>query len=158
MTGTRIQHVFKLFGKFIKLAEIGAAHASGIKVHAVATSDQFGQQGGGIDQYDPMIRVVIPLEQRTQPTVAALERMPVQVKASAEGYLRAIGAEMGQPATSSVATYLNALKAQMELQGQTILPSGTFWSYFRDSFGFSAFPTSPAPTIPDSWVSSVVIV
>ncbi len=120
MTGPRIQHVFKLFGKFIKLDEIGVADASGLKSHMVATSDQFGQQGGGLDLYDDLTTVVMPLTTRMQATASALDRVPTLAKATAEVYVKVIGSEIGQPATASAATILNALKAQMALAGQTI--------------------------------------
>jgi hypothetical protein len=158
MTGPRIQHIFKLFSKMIRLAEIGVADASGLKSHMVAVSDQFGQQGGGLDLYDDLTTVVMPLTTRIQAAAAALDRVPTLAKASAEIYVRVIGSEIGEPATASPATILNALKAQMALAGQTIYPSGTVWNYFNSNFAFNQFPTSLTPSIPDSWVSSVVIV
>src|SRR3954453_10851354 len=113
MTGARINEVFKGFGKFIRLADVGAADASGVKAHMVATLQQFGQQAGGADYYDDLMTVVVPLETRVQPTVAALDRLATQAKAAVENYVRVIGSELGQPATATMAAILDGLKAHM---------------------------------------------
>jgi hypothetical protein len=158
MNSDRINEVFQGLGKFIKLAEIGAAYASGVKVHMVATLQQFGQQVGGADYYDDLISVVIPLETRTQPTVAALERVPNVAKAAVESYLRTMAPEVNAATTASFASILTNLKNDMAAAGHTVYPSGTLFNYFNNNFGFTGFPTSNTPTIPNDWVSSDVII
>jgi hypothetical protein len=155
MTGARISEVFKSFGKLIKLDEIGQADASGLKSALVANMQQFAAQPG--NDYDDLTTVVVPLTTRMQAAAGALDRVPAYVKASAEIYVRVIGSEMGQPAAASAATILNALKAQMAVAGQTIAPSGKFWNYFSTNFGFTTFPTSGTPNIPDAWITTSIV-
>src|SRR5437660_3233794 len=84
MTNGRIIDVFKGLGKLIRLGAIGLADASGVKAHMVATLQQFGRQDGDSEQYDDYLKVVVPLETRVQPTIAAMERIPALAKASAD--------------------------------------------------------------------------
>jgi hypothetical protein len=158
MNGSRIKDVFAGLGKIIALADIGAADASGCKAHLVATLQQFGQQAGGAEQFDDFARVVIPLQTRMQPTVAALDRVAVLARASAADYLRVIGAELGQPAAAATSSILDALKASMIAASLTVAPSGAFASYFASAFGYTGFPTSGDPEIEDAWVSSEVVI
>lgn len=155
MTGTRIQEVFKGFGKFARLAEIGVASASGIRAHVLATHQQFGQQTGGT--YDDITRVVVPLVTNMRPVEQAIDRVLSQAKVAADAYLRTIGNEMNQPATASSAAILNALKLNMVATSQTIAPSGKVWNYFQQTYGVIDLPTSNTPSLPDSIVTTSIV-
>lgn len=158
MTGQRISEFWKFAGKLVKLADIGAADASGIKTHIVNTVSQFGQQtGGGQELYDDLVTVVVPLQTRVQAVAGSLDRVPALVKASVESYLRAVAPELSQPATASPLALMTTLAAQMVSASGTITPSGRFWNYFRDGWGFSGFPASGSPTYPDSLITSVIV-
>jgi hypothetical protein len=157
MNAQRIKEVFAGFGKIIKLADIGAADASGCKAHLVGTLQQFGQQAGGAEQFDDFIKVVIPLETRMQPTVAALDRVGVLAKASADAYVRIIGAELGQPTNAATASILDALADDMVAASLAVAPSGAFFNYFLRAFGYGDLPTSGSPAIEDAWVTSEVV-
>ena len=157
MIDTRIKEIWAGLGKIIRLANMGANDAADIKSHMVATLQQFGHQGGSAEQYDDFIKVVVPLETRVQPTIAAIERIPALAKTSAEQYVRVLGAELNQAPTASTSAILDAFKASMIANAQTIAPSGgAFYNYFAANFGYSAFPTSATPSIPDSWITSAV--
>jgi hypothetical protein len=158
VTETRIKEIFAGMGKLIRLADLGAADASGCKAHLVATLQQFGAQAGGADYYDDFARVVIPLQTRMQPAIAALDRVAALARASADAYLRVIGPELGQASGASTAAILDALAASMTSAALAVYPSGAFFNYFRDAFAYDGFPTSPTPGIDDGWVTSNVVI
>src|SRR5688572_20067327 len=156
MTSQRIAEFWKLAGKLVRLAEIGAADASGIKSHLVNTTAQFGLHTGGTELYDDMINVVVPLQTRVSAVAGSLDRVSSLVKASMDAYLRAVGAELSQPSSASVTQLLTALAANMASASGTIAPSGKFYSYFQSKNGFTGFPTSATPIYSDDLITTVV--
>ena len=158
MTSQRLTEFWKLAGKLVKLADLGAADGSGLKVHLVNTLSQFGLQTGGVELYDDMMTVIVPLETRVQGVAGSLDRVSSLVKASMESYLRAVAPELSQPATASPVTLLGAIATRMSAVGGSIAPSGNrFWTYFRDGWGFTGFPTNASPTYPDSYVTTSIV-
>ena len=157
MDAARIKEIWAGLGKLVKLAEVGAADASGVRAHMVGTLQQFGRQAGGADYYDDMMQVVIPLETRVQPSIAAIDRIGTLAKASAEAYVRVLGSELGQASGASTATILAAFKASMVAASVTIYPSGKFWNYFASNFGYAEFPAALPPTVPEAWVTTSVV-
>lgn len=158
MTGARLIEFWKMTAKLVKLADIGAANASGVKSHLINTSAQFGLHTGGTDLYDDLVTVVVPLQERVRPVADSLDRVTALVKASVESYLRSITVELAQPATAPVTTIMSALAANMQAVGGSIAPSGgRLWMFFKDNWGFSGFPTSGSPTYPETWVTTNIV-
>jgi hypothetical protein len=157
MTSQRIGEFWKLAGKLVRLAEIGAADASGIKTHLVNTVAQFGHQTGGIELFDHLTNVIVPLNTRVQGVAGSLDRVPAVCKASMDAYLRAIASELFQPASASLPALLTALAARMAPASGSIAPSGKFYSYFQANYGFTGFPTSGSPTYADSLITTTVV-
>src|SRR3954451_24821887 len=121
MTDDRIIDVWLAFGKLINLGTAAAAQAEDMKDALTNALRQFGRQDGdGADLYDDMIRVVVPLETRVQPTVTAMQRLPSIAKASMEAYIRVLGDELGLPANAQPSSILDALKAAMLGEGEAI--------------------------------------
>lgn len=159
MDDNRIIDIWLGFGKIINLSTAAAAQTSAVQTAVTNTLRQFGRQDGdGADLYDDMLKVVVPLETRVQPTVAAMARIPSLAKATMEAYFRVLGDELGLPVNAQTSSILNAIRDDMAEQGETIYPSGALFNYFQATQGYSGFPTSLAPTIPDAWISSDVII
>src|SRR5258706_6636542 len=131
MIDRRIREIWAGFGKLIKLSTFGTTAATEAKAIAVATLQQFGSQAGEAEQFDDYLKVVVPLESRVQPTIATMERLPALAKTSADAYLRVLGAELNQSPTAATSAILDALKAAMIANSETIAPSGGgFYNYF----------------------------
>ena len=157
MNSTRVSEVMKFTGKLCRLAEIGVADASGVKSHMVNTAAQFSQQTGGVDLFDPLVRVVVPLQTRVQGIAGSLDRIPALVKATAESYLRTIADELNQPESATIPALLAALAGQMTATGGSIAPSGKFWTFFQSNWGYSGFPSSGSPTYADSLITTTIV-
>lgn len=157
MTSERIEEIFKNIGKVIRLGEIGAADASGIKTHMVHTVKQFADNAGADDLYDDLASYITPFNQRVAPVVAALERLEGIGTTTVQSYLRVIAPELDEPANAPAATVLSSLAARMTANSMTIAPSGAFWNYFHQRFAFASFPSAPSPTIPDNWITTTII-
>ena len=159
MDDNRIIDIWLGFGKIINLSTAAAAQTSAVQTAVTNTLRQFGRQDGeDSDLYDDMIKVVVPLETRVQPTVAAMACIPSLAKATMEAYFRVLGDELGLPVNAQTSSILNAVRDGMLAEGEAIYPSGVLFNYFQATHGYSGFPTSLAPTIPDEWISSDVII
>ena len=158
MTSQRIGEFWKLAGKLVRLAEIGAADASGLKSHLVSTTAQFGLHTGGNALHDDVTTVIVPLHVRVSAVAGSLDRVGVLVKGSMDAYLRAIGSELNLPAAASLLQLLTTLAGHMTTASGTIAPSGKFYNYFQSRYGFAGFPTSPtAATYADSLITTTVV-
>lgn len=156
MNATRIQTLFKTFGKILKLADIGVVNASGVKAHLVNTERQFSAGTDSLNPYAELITFAQPMMRSVQPVTQALDRVPMIAKAAVDNYVRAFGPELLQPAASAPATVLTALKSEMVAQSQTVATSGIFWRYFRDTYNVE-FPQSGSPTIGDGLITTVIV-
>lgn len=157
MTSQRLSEYWKLAGKLVKLADLGTANASGVKVHMINTAAQFGLHTGGQDLYDDLTTVIVPLQTRVQAVAGSLDRVSALVKSSTEAYLRAVAPELSQSPSAAPPVLLTALAARMTAASSSIAASGRFWNYFKDNWGFTGFPTSGSPTYPDSLVTTNVV-
>lgn len=153
----RLYEVFKNVGKIIRLTEISAAAASGVKEHAVAMHVQFAEGAGAGDDFAALQVYLVPAQQKVQPIAAALDRVQTICKANTEAYLRTLAEELSLSATSPTANVLASLAARMNTNGGTIAPSGKVWTYFRDEFGFTGFPQNSSPTLPDSFITTTIL-
>jgi len=156
MDSTRIQNLFRVFGKLVRLDELGDVYASGIKAHAVASEQQHAAADDAADPYGELTLFVAPLVRTVVPVAQALDRIGMIAKSAADNFIRVVGPELGQPSNAAPATILNALKTAMQASSQTVHPSGKFFLWFRDTYGVS-LPMNDPSSISDNWVTTTIV-
>lgn len=157
MNSTRIQEVFKTFGKLINLdRNYGTPYASGLRSAFTAVQRQIATATNAADPYDELLTVVYPLLNAARSIVQGLDRLPLTAKAGVDAYVQIIGSELSQANGTPPATVLSALASTMTSAGQTVAPSGTFYKYFFTTYGVQ-LPQSGSATISDGLITTVIV-
>lgn len=155
MSPERLFDLFTVFGKLLKLDELGAAYASGVKAQVVATQEQLAANDGADDPYGEVMTFLVPLTRTVAPVAQGLDRVPMLVKSACDSYLRVTAGELGQPSTAAPAAIVDSLRGTMQALGESVAPSGRFFLYFRDTYGVQ-LPQNASPTISDALISTVI--
>ncbi|HEV2294567.1 MAG TPA: hypothetical protein VGR35_11990 [Tepidisphaeraceae bacterium] len=156
MTPDRIRELFKIIGKLIRLGEIGAAAASGVKDHLVAVQEQFAAASGSKDPYGEMSSFLVPTLTNSRPPTQGMDRLTTIARSGADLYLSAVAAELGLPANSPAASVMAAIKTAMQAHAQQVPPSGAFYTFALTGYAVQ-LPQGNPPTIDDGWITTVIV-
>ncbi|MGE5607720.1 MAG: hypothetical protein ACM359_00555 [Bacillota bacterium] len=153
----RFVEVFQTFGKLVNLSNLGIAQASGMRDAITSTHVQMAHAEVSPHLYDDLSTVAVPLTQRMAAITASLDRVPSLARAAAESYLHALADELGESNTATTTTLLETMRVQMVACSGSIAPSGQFYSYFADNFGFTTLPTAAEPKFSEAWITTQVV-